>query len=346
MARFGDAQRLARDHRRAVAPTKEDAAMNESTVQVPVAETQEARPGPILVPLDQSERSEAVLAMALALEKQMKTGLHLLSVPPLHHLEIAAYQQYPGGRLPPEHIASPEALVAESRAETETYLKELAERWSSDEVNISTQVRDEMPAEAIAHSAAEVNAALIVMATHGRGGISRWALGSVADKVVQTASTPVLLMRETEGQKLEHLLVPLDGSELAEGVLAEVEQLASATGATVTLLQIVSLTNAMPMVPSASVLKLEKLAEEGAAEYLEGVADRLRARGVDTRCEVISGDDIAATLLERVEAENCDMVAMATHGRGGLRRWAFGSVADRLIRNAQKPVLIVRPGTM
>jgi nucleotide-binding universal stress UspA family protein len=193
---------------------------------------------------------------------------------------------------------------------------------------------------------------LIAMSTHGRSGLARWALGSVTDKVLHATSNPMLIVRSQDPENfsqdvnLTSLLVPLDGSALAERVLPLAAILAKALGLRVTLLR------ATPSIgdyyqyadsaPPAGVEDLAREVDEEAATYLDDTARRLRLEGVrEAEQSLVHGSpEIAVTDYVR-EVPHC-LVAMTTHGRSGIGRWVLGSVADRVIRSSGAPVLVMR----
>lgn len=193
---------------------------------------------------------------------------------------------------------------------------------------------------------------LVVMATHGRSGFSRAWLGSVADTLVRHAPWPVLLVRppvdrsRAPAEGFQRVLVPLDGSTGAERILPHVVELVQDTAGAVALLRVVSTSHFM----GTSFLPISEaaLAEERrrAARYLEEVADRLRRRDVPVRTEVVDGVQPFHAILEWVEEESPDLVAMATHGYRGVTRAVLGSVADKVLRGCSAPLLLLGPGVV
>jgi nucleotide-binding universal stress UspA family protein len=194
------------------------------------------------------------------------------------------------------------------------------------------------------------------MVTHGRSGIRRWVLGSVADKVLQTSWLPIWLVRAgTEGTIYGdglRFLVPLDGSELAELVLPHVEALAkqrSADSVEVVLMRVCEPLIVPPVGAPEASLNWAKVAEEhmagtrqGAQEYLGKVGDRLAGSGMKMKLEVVEGSP-ADEIIDYVNNNKSDLVIMATHGRSGLSRWAYGSVAGKVLLGASCPIFLVRP---
>jgi nucleotide-binding universal stress UspA family protein len=208
--------------------------------------------------------------------------------------------------------------------------------------------------EAIATEVTAAKADLVVMTTHGRGPVARFWLGSVADALVRRLTTPILLIRPADGEPSaqepalpRRVLIPLDGSALAVGVLESAVHLAGFGGAEVTLLDIVvpvPLAVHEPgglMAAGTDLEIMEKLQAE-ARRYVNNVADRLRACGLTVREQVMVHPHPAAAILEAARDGNADLIALETHGRGGLGRLFLGSVADKLLRAALCPVLVHR----
>jgi len=154
------------------------------------------------------------------------------------------------------------------------------------------------------------------------------------------------------------IMVPLDGSELAECVLPHVETFIS--GCQVGVIVLVRVIEPSPltyrgayvtsaddlMKIDASTRKIEEERKNNASEYLKGVVSRLKPDGVKFQTEVLVGK-AADSLVDYVEATDVDLILIATHGRSGVSRWVRGSIADRILRASRVPVLMVRaPGTM
>jgi nucleotide-binding universal stress UspA family protein len=190
------------------------------------------------------------------------------------------------------------------------------------------------------------------MATHGRSGIGRWVLGSVADKVLRGASTPVLLVRADQTDVVvtghpRRILVPLDGSDLAEQALPLAQELARRAGAALHLIRSVT----WPWEGSAAIAALDATRgadlierEEAAARaYLAAVSAGVARQGVAVTTSLCFGS-AGEAILANAAAGQADLIVMSTHGRGGLGRWALGSVADRVLHGASVPVLLVRSG--
>lgn len=138
------------------------------------------------------------------------------------------------------------------------------------------------------------------------------------------------------------LLVPLDGSALAEAVLPFVRRLASLRGTTVVVLQVIPPTPVVAMeVPVPAVVEADERAREEAERYVQTVASRLRAQGLDAEPHTKLGDP-ARVVLDAVRELRIELIAMTTHGRTGLGRLLFGSVAEQVLRRSSVPVFLVR----
>jgi nucleotide-binding universal stress UspA family protein len=202
------------------------------------------------------------------------------------------------------------------------------------------------PADVVVHEAAAREVDLIVMTTHGRSGPGRWVLGSVADEVLHRTARPVLLVRSGQAvtsERPHRIVVPLDGSELAERALLHARALAGPGGE---LLLYQALAPITPVVPDAGPDSLwTEMMEDTTAEalaYLERVAAPLRAAGYGARTAVDFGP-AASLIAEYARREQADLIVVSSHGRSGTARWLLGSVADELVRSSPVPLLLLRP---
>ncbi|MEO7706812.1 MAG: universal stress protein [Thermoflexales bacterium] len=245
---------------------------------------------------------------------------------------------------------------------------------ASSGIAADTLVTQGRPADAILDTAAQQSVDLIAMCTHGRGGIRRFVLGSVAASLIGNTSMPLLLVRGNQAsvddvptQTIDYrkILVPLDGSPLAASVLPLVTEIAAKAGATIVLLRAMpepneeaATTNSLQMLRSITGVKpdsadgttLDPYAvqlereREGAQSSLDLAADGLKSAGVKVDTIVAFGP-AAETILQVALTQQADFIAMATHGRSGLTRFLLGSVADRIVRYSRIPVLLNRaPG--
>jgi len=140
------------------------------------------------------------------------------------------------------------------------------------------------------------------------------------------------------------ILVPLDGSELAEQVLPGVIELANCTGAEIVLIRVPDFPVYEYLMPAADLTTpMQELARDQASQYLDRVSSDLRATGLHVRTQVVYDGAVYSTILETAKEMKVDLIAMSTHGRSGLARLVMGSVADDVVHHAELPVLLVRP---
>ncbi|CAN5773119.1 universal stress protein [soil metagenome] len=299
----------------------------------------------ILVPLDGSSFSEHSLPYAVDTARRTGAKLHLVQVheppvPSAYPDAVPAYDERWDGAL---------------RAQEQEYLQSLAHRCMEHAgVSPVTEILDGPVSKVIASYAAETDIDLIVMTTHGRGGISRAWVGSVADSLVRRVSVPVMLIRPKEqvldwsrGSDARHVLIPLDGSAMAEAILEPAASLAKRSGARVTLLRIVLPVPFVIGPHAAGPAYSEAGASQSranAAQYLNHTASLLRARGIAVTVDTVFHTVPAVGILDYAATHAVDTIAMATHGRGGWSRIALGSVADKVMRGSMMPVLLYRPG--
>nr|WP_290667195.1 universal stress protein [Ardenticatena sp.] len=299
---------------------------------------------PILVPLDGSDLAEQALPLAISLAQKSSRPLLLLHVTPLPAVEVIP--------LPTGETLALDEQITLLRESGHSYLDGVAQRVKVFGVDVETLVEEGSPGETIAKVADERHVFVVVMATHGRTGLARWALGSVADRVIRLTHRPVLLVRphkmtETlEPRHLHRLLVPLDGSDLAERALSYAQVFARLYEAELHLLHVLSL-------PVSGLAGLEAgpveaaywatIREEG-ERYLERVAAQLREEGFSVQ-SALRTEPIAEAILQYEEEANIDLVVMTTHARSGLARAILGSVTDRVVRGGKAPVLVLNPET-
>jgi nucleotide-binding universal stress UspA family protein len=301
----------------------------------------------IVVGLDGSALAEQAMPHAAALAERMGAVLVLVQALTSRRelaLSPAAYAAAIG--LSPGEAATWSQVEEAEQRQAVAYLEAVAGplRGQNQVVECRTPRAD--AADALIEHAGELDHSLIAMTTHGRGGLRRLVLGSVADAVVRRAPCPVLLARagaaaEPPAPVYRSVLVTLDGSTVAEEVLPHAEAIARRFGARVTLLQAVQ--EAGDGEPDARPSTPRDGGRLEASPYLVRAVARLRDLGVEAHAERWAGG--AAPVIARRAAElPADLVAMTTHGAGGLRRAVLGSVADQVVRLAQRPVLVVRAG--
>ncbi|MEW6276994.1 MAG: universal stress protein [Candidatus Eremiobacterota bacterium] len=293
--------------------------------------------GGVLVALDGSSFAEQAIPYALA----VRAGRELI----LMRASDPYTTSMPPELLPGMAVRLAEALAEESRH----YLKSVAQLLEARGVPTRLALAGGHPRDAIVEAAREWSADMIVMCSHGRSGVARWLLGSIAEAVLRRAPCPVLLVRAEDRETplevlLEHplpclksALVPLDGSDHSETALPlalsfKPERLV--------------LLRATDLPPGDPLDEVDAEAREGMLlqieAYLRKVAERTRAAGLEVGQRGVDGG-AAETILEAADLDRCNLVTLATHGRTGLQRYLMGSVAERVLRHARCPVLVTNP---
>jgi nucleotide-binding universal stress UspA family protein len=289
----------------------------------------------ILVPLDGTPFAEQALPWALRLARLAGATLDLARGHVLYALTQSA-----AAWAPFDPVAE-----ADCKQEERAYLDAVARRLiGAAPLSVRRTLVEGYEVEGIRDHALGGGADLVVMATHGRGPLVRFFLGSVADVLVRETSVPVLLVRPRgpapellPGPVAANVLVPLDGSQLAEQALGPAADLARLLLVPCTLLRVlgpfgVTAGPASPEVRTAAALA-----------YLETVADRLCGQGLPVETRVAVAAQPARAILHEAQSQAGTVIALATHGRGGLTRVMLGSVADKVLRTAAGPVLVYRP---
>ncbi len=248
-----------------------------------------------------------------------------------------------------------EELYARLRQQGEGYLHQIADDLAAEGFAVQVDVHFGAPAPCIVASACTHAATMIVMATHGYGGLRRWALGSVTDRVVQSSNVPVLVVRGHRHvlrspalpPQMTRILVPLDGSQLAEQALPIARMLAETAHADLHLFQAVfpisgalypsELLTSPDVEPDA----LHKSICRNATSYLEYVSSTLHHPSYRVSVGTTVGHPAEAILIE-AEQQHADLIVMVTHGYGGLQRWTLGSVTDKVLHATTIPILIIR----
>jgi nucleotide-binding universal stress UspA family protein len=302
----------------------------------------------ILVPLDGSELAETALPYAEELAEKLDSEVILINV-----------------RTSGEDPANPEHRVYLSKtvATVEQNIKKSGDLLPGEKIKVDSAIIGSPgllthAAEQILDYTEKENVSLIAIATHGRTGIRRWALGSTAEKVVRAANCPVLIIRaniEVPGKiKFSKILVTLDESKESETVLPHIESLASKLKAKITLLHVVvppyhiyPIIQGVGYYGGAGIIKVPysegevKPLKTKAREYLQQVCSKLKEYGIEASFKVrvgLAGEKI----IEEAEESGVDLVAMSTHGESGFSRWEHGSIADKVLHAGTTPLLLVR----
>jgi nucleotide-binding universal stress UspA family protein len=291
----------------------------------------------ILVPLDGSAFAETALPLALELSRRTGADVRLAIV-----LEGVTSFSYEGWEA---------ATVEWSNQYLEDVLARIKGHAGGE---VSHRVLSGHIVEMLQGEADDINADLVVMASHGRGALSRAWLGSVADGFVRQTNLPVILVRPPDDAEpvttfehaFETMLVPLDGSELSERALSHVSDFGELFGSAYHLTRVVSYPTdiASPYLPHTAQLNQQILddARQGAAEYLEAHAENMRRKGLRVTTSVAVDAQAGHGILAEAEAVGADMVAMSTHGRTGLGRALLGSAADKVLRGIHTPLMLYR----
>jgi nucleotide-binding universal stress UspA family protein len=232
-------------------------------------------------------------------------------------------------------------------------LDEAAALLSASKVTVEQMVAEGEPDEEIVTAAARRGVQMIAMSSHGRGAIGRAIFGSVADRVARTTPVPVLILRTPDENVdpdvvVSRIVVPLDGSEIAGRALPIAGELSKQLAVPVHVIRAVDAALTLPMTsgvfgagPVVSAEVTDQIWEEAEAEARSTVTaavSRLQAAGIDASGGIVNGSPFFA-ISEVIEPG--DLLILTSHGRGGVRRWLLGSVAEKLVREANAPVMLV-----
>ncbi len=302
----------------------------------------------ILVPLDGSPLAESVLPAARYLAERLHASIILF-----HAIEEGAPATVHGQR----HLSAVQ--------EAQSYLDEVAERLrrvDGREIAVESNVHpveQTRVALSIIEHATELNADLIILCAHGRGGLGGVLVGSIAQQVIQRGTTPVLFIRPDDRDstpsggrntkfQVQKILIPLDGTPNHEPALPIAAELARRCQATLHLLTVVPTAGTLSAERAATGMLLPStmnavldLTERDAVTYLENAGARLIADGISAHATVARGDPPAA-ILAAVDREHADMIVLATHGHGSLEAFWSGSVTPKVLGRTRVPVLLVR----
>ncbi len=322
----------------------------------------------ILVPLDGSLRAESALPVAARLARASGGSVILLRV-------VTTATDYWPALAATTQPSIAQSVADADLADAEQYLASLSVSPELHSVAIETVALFGSAAPTILSVAYSYSADLIVMCSHGYTGMKRWVMGSIAEKVARHAAIPVFILREGGPTPAHHhpdptqplrALVTLDGSAYAKAALVPAAQLIAALATprqgTLHLVRVIK--------PNAKDQQIDGVRDEHAAQtqkavhYLEATAMHLREGLTATAVanlnlpvtwSVITDTDVAEGILQVAEngeaagtgiAGHSDVIVMATHGRGGMQRWAMGSITERVLNTTRLPMLIVRPPEM
>ena len=293
----------------------------------------------ILIPLDGSETAEKVLPYARALAENLKASVELIGA--IDVAEMAAHLSAA------RHL---DAMTAEGERRSLEYLRGVAKTFPGG--NVACTVEKGRAEDVILEKAATDAGTLIAMATHGRSGLDRWLLGSVAEKVLRGATNPLLLIRASEQTKsegkasLKSVIVPLDGSELAESVLPAAVELAKKLNLEIVLFRAYNIPYSAygggDGYYAIDFGELTDVMKDEAQTYLEKKTAQLKTQGVE-KISCIAKEGLSADQIIKIGRETpASLVAMCSHGRSGVKRWVLGSVTETVVRHGGDPVLVIR----
>jgi nucleotide-binding universal stress UspA family protein len=315
----------------------------------------------ILVPLDGSPRAERALTVAARLARAVDGTVILLQavgIPPEYSSHLyGPYLAQPS--IPAEEVLETKEVTAKAYIETVRQSEKLAG------VKVETKVAVGAATLTIQDIAYEEHIDLLVMCSHGDTGFKRWALGSVAQRVSRACQVPVLVLREDSiapdsafPDPLRPLrsitaLVALDGSQFAEAAITPTATLVAALAAPVQ--GMLFLTRVVPLSALGNTPATKELALGEAKAYLrqttQKYADTAEKLRVSIQTAVVTGKEVATTLIRSAEqgdevegkrlTGSCDLIAITTHGRGGLQRLAMGSVTEHMLGATKLPLLVV-----
>jgi nucleotide-binding universal stress UspA family protein len=293
----------------------------------------------LLIPLDGSTTAEQIVPYARTLARGLKIPVELLAVVDVVRLLTSV-----------EKARNLDGLIDEEVRRGEAYLEGVAKRFAGSRVKRT--VAQGRAADVIIEKATAHKTILIAMTTHGRSGLGRWLLGSVAEKVLRGTANPLLLVKATpqakaEGEAtLKSVVVPLDGSQLAESVLPIVTKLAKKLSLEMFLFRAYS----NPYSPfisgggpyAVNVAELMASVREEARSYLEEKMAELSKQGIEEISyllqEGVAADEIVSLGSHTPES----LIVMCSHGRSGVKRWVLGSVTETVVRHSSGPVLVIR----
>jgi nucleotide-binding universal stress UspA family protein len=296
----------------------------------------------IMAPTEGLDSERAAISVAVKLAHRFEADLRLVRVEsaPLILETIAQTPVVPTEQVLMEeriaHLRNLEALGTECRA--------------LGEIRVMTALEDGPVAPTLRDYAKKFNVDLIVMSSHARGGVKRVALGSVTDYLIRQSNVPVLVVRPPANfigtipeQTVSRIVVPLDGSALAEQILPEVAELALQLRSTVSLLQVLA-----PLTYSQKEIMQPGLPWwdddiATADAYLTRAASYLTQQGITVGKDVLLSDNVATAILDYANRTRADIIALATSGSGGMSRFVFGTVADEVTRRSTSSLLVFHP---
>lgn len=304
---------------------------------------------PILVPLDGSDVADGIVPYVSQIAKTGNVPLVLLTVVDVDALDYPNWVSTLSETSAME-VGNAHKHQFEENARIHAYdnLKRMAADLKNEDITAEVRATVGRPADEILRVADEEGCGLIAMSTHGRNAITRGILGSVTDMTLHASDTPILTIAPERARKyqedeasLETVIVPLDGSELAERALPYAEKLAGLLSLEILLARVVRFERPHYADSGVELPDLTEQLVHEASEYLERVSKEMGSRGLKVETRVLRGAP-APVLLDLAHKTSQSFIAMTTHARSGLSRWMMGSVAEALVRGSGEPVLLIR----
>ncbi|MBI4201846.1 MAG: universal stress protein [Chloroflexi bacterium] len=286
----------------------------------------------ILVPLDGSLLAEQVLPLVQAIAEPLHSAVELLTV-------IAP------GTLYDERLGKEQVF--------HNALAKIAGELEAHHIRTTYKVVEGDPAQEIISEAERAPDTIIAMSTHGRSGVGRWALGSVADRVARHATAPALIVHPqtsyVAAPRLATAIAPVDGSELAEQALPVARELAKALSLSLVLVRAVPLPVLISDAQYGAALgnyyqDVLDMNQQQAEEYMDRATAAQKAAGIENVNGIVSIGSPTRVILDVISEMPGSITIMTSHGRSGPSRWVLGSVADHIIRASDRPVLLVHSG--
>jgi nucleotide-binding universal stress UspA family protein len=297
----------------------------------------------IMVPTDGSGFDREAIRVALRMAERSGAKIRLV--------RVLATGSFFGMAAATEGTAVADEIV---RSERDTALGELyalaAECRVTSTADLTVDLHTGPVADVLEGYARRHDVDLIVISTHGRSGLSRLTLGSVTDSLIRHTTIPVLVVKPPTSylnpqinEAFRHIVVPLDGSTLAEQILPRVMALATIEDAEITLLNVlIPRSHSEKDIVDPSLPWWDKDISV-ARQYLFGIAARLRRNGIPVTTDIVIGENVPNAIGDFASRERADLIAIATHGRGGLARLIHGSVADAVMHSARMSMLVLKP---
>jgi nucleotide-binding universal stress UspA family protein len=300
----------------------------------------------IMVPTDCSGFDREAIRVALRIAQRSEAKLRLVRV-----LTTGAYFGAGDG------VDEFHAAAASVKRDRDNALSELyalaAECRREGDVDVTVSLETGPVADALEGYVKRNDVDLVVISSHGRGGFSRLSLGSVADSLIRRTTVPVLIVKPAASYlnpqvrgAFKRIVVPLDGSPLAEQILQPIVTLAVLEDSEIVLLTVIKRAIANQDAHSGQKAPWWEKDVAEAKAYLARIAQSTRASQLSVLTDVVVGDDVAEEIAAYAGRENADLIAIATHGRGGLSRVLKGSIADSLTRAARNCVLVFHPSAI